>query len=306
MPWEAIDNALGTILYGDDSFEADWDVYLQWAADAMDEDPAAQLIALPSAISFPERFPHLAPLREQELDLRRGQANDVLATIRQIVGQLSFQWKKGVRLAPDKARATRARKSIEKVHRQLALKAKLYERIRIAMEKLGMPPLELASDYRPLLPGDLAVSKAVKAPNARGESQAQLSWIWTSVPGLTQDDNHLLECKVAILCVIILTYPPQVYRVNWLRARAKQRRWSEELILTQNEMEWTTRFFYFKSRQWRRWGAALTRPSAGQVAYVEKQMAMWENMGAEAYREFLHVRPNWDMSLDNIRRDYLH
>ena len=190
---EAIEE-LGTILYGDDCFEAEWDKDEDWAAEETAEDPALHLIALPSALPCLEGCPEVTAVRDRELKLRRGQANDVLTAIREIVGQLSFQWSKGVRLAPDKTRQTRARKSIEKVHRQLSLKAKLYQRIRTAMKNLGMSEVELDGVYRPLSPADISVSKAIKGPNERGESQTQLSWIWTTMHGTPGDTNYLTEC----------------------------------------------------------------------------------------------------------------
>ena len=185
---------LGTILYGDDCFEAEWDKDDDWAAEEPAEDPAFQLIALPSSLPSLEECPDVSAVCDRELQLRRGQANDVLTTIREIVGQLSFQWSKGVRLAPDKVRQTRARKSIDKVHRQLSLKAKLYQRIRTAMQNLGMSEAELEGVYRPLSPADISVSKAIKGPNERGESQTQLSWIWTTMHGTPGDPNYLTEC----------------------------------------------------------------------------------------------------------------
>jgi len=92
--------------------------------------------------------------------------------------------------------------------------------------------------------------------------------------------------------------------VNWLRARAKQHRWAEELALTKNEMEWVTRFFLFKSKQWRQWGENMVSTSTGQTAYKEKQMAMWEEMGEQAYSQFIHARPDWDVTLETIQLEY--
>ncbi len=186
----------GSILYGDNSFEAPWDIDPD-ASGLDDNDPATNVIALPSALSLTGELRNVQALREGELELRRGQANEVLATIRQIVGQLSFQWVKGVRLAPDKARVTRARKSIQTVHRRLALQSQLYRHIRSAMATLGMDAGELDTIYQPLSAADISVSKAIKEPNERGASQTQLSWIWTTFPGVTEDQNYLTECTYA-------------------------------------------------------------------------------------------------------------
>ncbi len=171
----------GSILYGDNSFEAPWDIDPD-ASGLDDNDPATNVIALPSALSLTGELRNVEALRE---------------TIRQIVGQLSFQWVKGVRLAPDKARVTRARKSIQTVHRRLALQSQLYRHIRSAMATLGMDAGELDTIYQPLSAADISVSKAIKEPNERGASQTQLSWIWTTFPGVTEDQNYLTECTYA-------------------------------------------------------------------------------------------------------------
>jgi len=92
--------------------------------------------------------------------------------------------------------------------------------------------------------------------------------------------------------------------VNWLRGRAKQHRWAEELALTKNEMEWVTRFFLFRSKQWRQWGANMASPSAGQSGYVKKQIAMWEEMGEQAYNQFIRAQPTWDVTLETIQLEY--
>jgi len=81
-----------------------------------------------------------------------------------------------------------------------------------------------------------------------------------------------------------------VYRVNWLRARARFHRWLEELTLTKNEMEWTTQFFFRKAEEW----DSHLAPSLGngQVAYAERQKAMWQAMGEEAHKQFVKIRPD--------------
>ena len=95
IPEEDLDIMAGSILYGDNSFEAPWDIDPD-AGGLDDNDPATNVIALPSTLSLTGELRNVQALREGELELRRGQANEVLATIRQIVGQLSFQWVKGV------------------------------------------------------------------------------------------------------------------------------------------------------------------------------------------------------------------
>jgi len=96
----------------------------------------------------------------------------------------------------------------------------------------------------------------------------------------------------------------QVYRVNWLKARAQKNRWAEELALTKNEMEWVTRFFYSKRRQWGIWLAGVAAPSLGQMAYAERQMSMWEEMAIHGYQQFSRADPDMSLSLSDIASDY--
>jgi len=77
--------------------------------------------------------------------------------------------------------------------------------------------------------------------------------------------------------------------VHWLKGRAQKNRWAEELRITQNEMEWVTRFFFSKRREWSTWLASCPSPSSGHVAYAERQMDMWDDLGNQAYIEFVQV-----------------
>lgn len=191
---EAVSDTTGTMIFGGNEFEAEWDVVEDVHSIPAADDPLVQVVALPSVLNDPGRYQHLTAIRKKELDLRRGLANDILSDIRQTVGQLSFQWKKGIRKAPDKKRASRARTAVAVVHRKLALQAKFYNQVREAMRRLGMSNLELEDSYKLLRPEDVRTSKVVQGPNERGEKQTQLSWIWTTFPGLNQDDNYLTEC----------------------------------------------------------------------------------------------------------------
>lgn len=93
----------------------------------------------------------------------------------------------------------------------------------------------------------------------------------------------------------------EVYRVHWLKGRAQRNRWAEELRITQNEMEWVTRFFFFKRREWKKWLHSCQSPSSGHVAYAERQMDMWEDLGDQAYAEFVKVYPGLTLSLAELR-----
>ena len=75
-----------------------------------------------------------------------------------------------------------------------------------------------------------------------------------------------------------------VYRVNWLRAKARKERWEEEIDLVENEMEWTTRCFHYHEERWRQ--RALNAKGPGERAYAWKQNSTWGEWVATANDTF--------------------
>ena len=73
---------------------------------------------------------------------------------------------------------------------------------------------------------------------------------------------------------------PQVQRVHWIRARAQKHRWEEELLIVKYEMEWTTRSFLHKAREWQdRFENDNVDP--GPKAYAARQSAQWMHMALD-------------------------
>ena len=71
-----------------------------------------------------------------------------------------------------------------------------------------------------------------------------------------------------------------VYRINWLRARAKKTRWAEEAVLIPMEMVWTVNFFMNKVSKWEEFAARS--PRKGPRGYAYKQAGMWRQLGEQA------------------------
>jgi hypothetical protein len=157
--------------------------------------PETLVIALPSAL--PEKSVYrqpLARLMQMEMELRRGHANDCLGSIRRTIGQEAFEYKKVLRPAHDKIHQTRARTSIQNIHRGLVLQARIYKRTREAMIKLGIESEVVEELYKTLTAEDIKTSSAINNPNIAGSSRTKLSWIWTLHQGVQTNDNHLTEC----------------------------------------------------------------------------------------------------------------
>lgn len=81
-----------------------------------------------------------------------------------------------------------------------------------------------------------------------------------------------------------------VYRVNWLRAKARQDRWMEEVEIVKNEMRWTILWFEHQSKEWNdRLKESKKKEQWGHIAYAEKQITMWEKFIKEGERGFRKI-----------------
>jgi len=93
---------------------------------------------------------------------------------------------------------------------------------------------------------------------------------------------------VFLLAGCCLANRPVVYRVSWLRAKARYFRWSEELRLVEYEMQWTVNWFRWKERQWQQRLRDLDdeeRPP-GLDCYCHKQMVLWNSLADQAEEKF--------------------
>ncbi len=72
-----------------------------------------------------------------------------------------------------------------------------------------------------------------------------------------------------------------VYRVNWLRAKARHDRWVEEISMLKSEMGWTINYFDHEKKVWGK-RAEQSGGKEGHVAYALKQSVMWDRFGQDA------------------------
>ncbi|KAI6098431.1 hypothetical protein EDD16DRAFT_1498334, partial [Pisolithus croceorrhizus] len=71
-----------------------------------------------------------------------------------------------------------------------------------------------------------------------------------------------------------------VYRINWLKARARRDRWKEEVLLVRHEMLWTCLWFEYHKNMWEKRALQSTEP--GKEAYAKKQMGLWNDFAKKA------------------------
>jgi hypothetical protein len=101
--------------------------------------------------------------------------------------------------------------------------------------------------------------------------------------------SMILGCKSVslILSVIAVIDCHLVYRVNWLRSKARHDRWNEELLIVRHEMKWTILWFKHQMKEWKgRLKRSVEGNKLGHIAYAEKQVAMWKMFIREGERGF--------------------
>jgi hypothetical protein len=160
--------------------------------------PETGAICLPSTIGYEACTKlGLQNVMKNELALRQGEANDALQAIRIQIGEKSFRFRKQLRNSKSKVQKTRSWDAIHTVDRRLQQNCSIYRQARHAMVRLGAPQA-IQDRYQEITPDDLHTNTAVQEPNARGQRNKELSWIWR-MPGVicTNQESLLHECGVS-------------------------------------------------------------------------------------------------------------
>lgn len=78
-----------------------------------------------------------------------------------------------------------------------------------------------------------------------------------------------------------------VFRVNWLRAKARVDRWVEEEQLVKHEMEWTTIWFRNQAELWKE-RSERNDPNLppGHKSYAAKQHKLWSAFQSKSSERF--------------------
>ncbi|KAG1901338.1 uncharacterized protein F5891DRAFT_1187617 [Suillus fuscotomentosus] len=152
-----------------------------------------------------------------------------------------------------------------------ALKTRAWSQTRKQMMKLE-PGQDQLQKYKPLLREQLKISTAVGDPNARGQRNESLAWFWSVEVDLRGPDQSWNE---------------EFYRVHWLRAKALRDRWREEMLLVKLEMDWTCKFFLWKTTQWGdHMQESLEKCLPGHGCYAGRQSQMYSLLAQDAQAAF--------------------
>jgi hypothetical protein len=75
--------------------------------------------------------------------------------------------------------------------------------------------------------------------------------------------------------------------VNWLRAKARFDRWTEELTIVKQEMGWTILWFEYQANLWReRSEMEDSVLPKGHKAYATKQQKLWNAFKRNSFERF--------------------
>ncbi|KAI6138196.1 hypothetical protein BKA82DRAFT_4518660 [Pisolithus tinctorius] len=158
---------------------------------------------------------------------------------------------------------TRAWGQISNAEAMVQRHAAIYRQCRKQLIALGAGE-DILGKYQELNRADLTVSATIADPNARGHRDDTLAWFWTmDLPRDSAMNDRMSE----------------FYRVNWLRTKALQDRWEEELELLTLEDWVDTEFFLHKENSgeagiWRHWQWAIT----GFACYSARQSQMYRDL----------------------------
>ncbi|KAI6148756.1 hypothetical protein BKA82DRAFT_3978415, partial [Pisolithus tinctorius] len=203
-------------------------------------------------------------LRDMELRLRIGQANDALNGLRLALVDKALVFRNVVRHAKSYSMKTRAWDAIHTINRAVRKQAAIYKQCRKAMVALGASA-ETLTRYQQLETSDLTVSTAAITQNAHAHRVSHLPWFWSvDVP---------MDMKS-------ITWMLEFYRTHWLRAKAVQDRWSEEEQLLTAEFQWTINYFNYRAVQWHTCRSECD--ALGTSCYAARQIAVYERLSEHA------------------------
>ncbi|KAI0346079.1 hypothetical protein BDW22DRAFT_1323196 [Trametopsis cervina] len=210
---------------------------------------------------------------EQELELRQGQAEDRLASLRVLLAWKSVVFRRGVRPAGAYGERLRAWEKVRSVASSVRQQASIYEqtrRIMYASTDVGSPQGKaIRSRFKVLTKADLKISTEFLSSDIRGMRHTHQSWIWSSVHPSGMESGQLLD---------------EYRRVVWLRAKARRDRWKEETILIPFELECIARFYRHHRALWadRAEKTQDRGQGRGYAAYAMHQAHIWQRLEEHA------------------------
>lgn len=237
---------------------------------------------LPSALSAALRKkPWYSRMSKYEMELRRGQADDVLANLRLALKYRDSLDRGRRKVACGNKNSTRANVLLRRVASLVQSRADTYRRARASMIRLGMSADDMA--YPELLP-EHVVLKRVFIEKDLGEGTYTGSWIWSNGPRGILSDAEEDEWEEEGLCLPWLQHLCAEFvfagnKVEWFRARIDLRQWREEIEILDEELKRTAAWFKRMSSLWH--SLAGQSSARGYSEYAHQKAVMFARRSEE-------------------------
>src|ERR1700679_1513036 len=217
--------------------------------------PERESITLPSALSPGEiDRQSLQQIALIEAELRKGQVSDALEGLRLALGEKSLCFRAEVRNANSQRTTNRAWDRVHKFDANARRYRSAYRYARNALQRLDIDP-EYMGTLHDITDDDMKVAGDLTDERRFGQRSDTLPWFWRIGNADHPDGSdgpRMQECTSDYLTRLYLsTKLCLVYRVSWLRAKARYSRWSEEQHIVGYGMQWTVNWFRWKEEQWR-------------------------------------------------------
>jgi hypothetical protein len=158
------------------------------------EGPETMSLFLPSSIPFTERKCHgLEDIAKQELELRKGQANEALEGLRLALGYKALLYRTRIRHSTSTKQTTRAWKDIKDGDADVMKHFRIYALARSAMVSLGADQ-SILNTYKTIERKDLKVSKDIVEENRFSQRSDVMPWFWRVGTQNNQDSEWMNEC----------------------------------------------------------------------------------------------------------------
>ncbi|KAJ2911924.1 hypothetical protein MD484_g8492, partial [Candolleomyces efflorescens] len=252
--------------------------------------PEDLALYLPSAL--PATLRSTIPLLvEKEKKLREAQCDDALGEIRRqrriLTGLVQF---KKLNLAGQGNKPnTRVRSLYNRIQTKITKAEMRYQAAHTALSNLD-PNGDWSLRLQVLKPGD--IRGPGRDPEEVSNGRFIMSWIWLVPRARSEGPDELRGDDL-----------DESLRTEWVKARARVQRWTEEYLLVQEEMRRTVVYLNWKAEWWSL--RAVSPPfraadiAHGIAAYGAKQAAMCRQLGArfsqvwEPVLKRLGLSPQW-------------
>jgi hypothetical protein len=265
----------------------------QAAADAHEAAVPSHSLPLYLPSGLPTRTICDAQLQQYEWRLRFAQAHDALDTLRHHLRLQAHVRNFKYRFDRGQIANLRSNDVISRNFVKVESDVKRYRDARCAL--LHLSPILAQTGWQSLLPPLLDADvrqMTVGLPN-ESEGRKTISWIWrTHRVGVDLGDEGLQEgayaCQYGFHWSLQLIIFFSGLRIEWCKARARAMRWSEEVLLLQEEMRRVLAYHTWHALWWvdqgTRWVDLPAARSEGLLAYAHRQAHIFRAMHDDCQR----------------------